>query len=182
MPTFLEIDGSLPADARELPLARRRVRLTIPEPLIYVIGHPDGRDLEFSLHDNKLVACNERLMHYRTPTEGGHSGSPVFEENGWEVVALHHAGGLLEPLDGKQPPYQANEGIAIGAISQATRSHTRMSRHNQIATYIPKGSLEAAGERELAPAAPTRVRRRQRSSPTSCARCRFSKRRRAGRA
>jgi V8-like Glu-specific endopeptidase len=69
-----------------------------------------------------MLACNDRLVHYRTPTEGGSSGSPVFDEEGWTVVALHHAGRRDMPrLDGKGT-YEANEGIQIHAIQQATRS------------------------------------------------------------
>lgn len=89
---------------------------------LYVIGYPGGRDLEFSLQDNVMLACNDRLVHYRTPTEGGSSGSPVFEEEEWKVVALHHAGRRDMPrLDGTGT-YEANEGIEIHAIMQATRS------------------------------------------------------------
>ena len=121
--TFVEFDGALPA-APPLPIATRKVRLTVPEPLVYIMGHPGGHDLEFSLHDNKLLGCNDRLLHYRTPTEGGSSGSPVFEDTAWQVVGLHHAGGLLDRLDGTPPPYEANEGIAIRALSAATQSQS----------------------------------------------------------
>jgi hypothetical protein len=105
-----------------LPLSTRKVRAGVPPPRLYIIGHPAGRDLELSMHDNKLLACSESLLHYRTPTEGGSSGSPVFEETGWKVVGLHHAGGWYEGVDGKTPPpYEANEGISILAVQQATR-------------------------------------------------------------
>jgi V8-like Glu-specific endopeptidase len=72
-----------------------------------------------SLQDNLLLGCNEWLLHYRTPTEGGSSGSPVFEDEGWQAVGLHHAGGTFERLDGTRPPYQANEGITVLAIRAA---------------------------------------------------------------
>jgi len=118
--TFLEFrNGGPNADA--MPLSTRKVELRTPVPRVYVIGHPSGRDLELSLHDNKLVGCNDNLLHYRTPTEPGSSGSPVFEEMSWKVIALHHAGGLLNRLDGGTPPYQANEGISVLAIQSATR-------------------------------------------------------------
>ena len=49
---------------------------------VYVIGHPGGRGLSFSLQDNLLLDYDERLIHYRAPTEGGSSGSPVFDRSG----------------------------------------------------------------------------------------------------
>jgi hypothetical protein len=119
--TFLELEGTTPT-AAPLPLSRRGMRLTTPEPLIYIVGHPSGRDLEFSLRDNKLLEVNERLLRYRTPTEPGSSGSPVFEEHAWEVVGLHHAGGVYDRLDRNPPPYEANEGISIPAIRDRTQS------------------------------------------------------------
>ena len=122
--TFLRLRSGVPA-AEPLPLASRKVRPGVPPPRLYIIGHPAGRDVELSLHDNKLLACNERLLHYRTPTEGGSSGSPVFEETAWKVIGLHHAGGWYAGLDGKTPPeYEANEGIPILAIQEAARRAT----------------------------------------------------------
>ncbi|HBL29593.1 MAG TPA: serine protease, partial [Acidobacteria bacterium] len=44
---------------------------------VYVIGHPLGGGLSLSLTDNALLGTSERLLHYRAPTEGGSSGSPV---------------------------------------------------------------------------------------------------------
>jgi V8-like Glu-specific endopeptidase len=89
---------------------------------MYIIGHPAGRDLEISLQDNSLLASNERMLHYRTPTEPGSSGSPVFEPDDWRVVALHHKGSdTLPRIDGVEGTYPANEGIAIPAIQQQTR-------------------------------------------------------------
>ena len=119
--TFLAFKNETPA-AEPMPLSPRKVRLGVPPPRVYIIGHPEGRDIELSLHDNKLLGCSERLVHYRTPTEPGSSGSPVFEDTAWRVVALHHAGGWYSGLDGNTPPpYEANEGIPVVAIQEATR-------------------------------------------------------------
>lgn len=99
---------------------------------VYVIGYPGGRELAFSLQDNALMdhegppsgtPAIEGLcrVHYRAPTEGGSSGSPVFNATLWEVIALHHSGGKLgvPRLNGQPGSYAANEGIAIQSIVSA---------------------------------------------------------------
>ncbi len=82
----------------------------------YIIGHPQGRKLSFSIHDNYLLDYDSRLLHYRSPTEPGSSGSPVFNDD-WELIGLHHRGLRKMPrLNGKEGTYPANEGIWIKAI------------------------------------------------------------------
>jgi V8-like Glu-specific endopeptidase len=62
-------------------------------------------------------------MHYRTPTMGGSSGSPVFVDNRWTAVGLHHSGSAtMQKLNGRRGTYRANEGIALGCISKALSS------------------------------------------------------------
>jgi hypothetical protein len=121
--TFLDFDG--PLTCEPLPLSPSALVMAEPGPRLYIIGHPGGRDLEFSLHDNRLLACNQEKLHYRTPTEGGSSGSPVFDSLGWQVIGLHHAGKAnMAKLGG--PPgtfYEANEGLAILAIQRKTTGH-----------------------------------------------------------
>lgn len=84
---------------------------------VFVVGHPSGDALQLSLHDSELldVCDHDRLLHYRTPTEPGSSGSPVFNTN-WEVVALHHAGSSAMPRLRGKGQYEANEGISIRSI------------------------------------------------------------------
>lgn len=124
--TLVSIDGV--PNTPPLVLHSRQVQMSQPPksaPRLYIIGHPQGRDIEFSLQDNNLLGCNERLLHYRTPTEPGNSGSPVFESEDWRVVALHHGGSAaLARLDGVDGTYEANEGIAILAITQRTQQQT----------------------------------------------------------
>jgi hypothetical protein len=111
--------------ARSLPVLEATAR-------VYIIGHPGGRDLAFSFQDNELLdhegpatgkpqipgVCR---VHYRAPTEGGSSGSPVFNGRLWEVIALHHKGGKIgmPKLNGLPGEYAANEGVSIQSIKGA---------------------------------------------------------------
>jgi hypothetical protein len=102
-----------------------------PSQRLYIIGHPLGGQLAFSIHDNLLLdhegppegqqsLAGRVLLHYRTPTEPGSSGSPVFDPVGWRGMALHHAGGLIMPrLNQRGGTYAANEGVWIGSIRAA---------------------------------------------------------------
>jgi tetratricopeptide (TPR) repeat protein len=123
------IDGVAP-----LPLAKN-LPLLEPPARVYVIGHPGGRELAFSLQDNELLdhegppagkpaIPNVWRVHYRAPTEGGSSGSPVFNAGSWEVIALHHKGGKtgMPKLNGVQGSYAANEGIAMESLLTAMKS------------------------------------------------------------
>ncbi|MFD0319324.1 trypsin-like serine peptidase [Streptomyces flavalbus] len=58
---------------------------------VNIIGHPNGRLKEIALRDNTLLVRLDDFLHYKTDTEPGNSGSPVFNDQ-WEVVALHHSG------------------------------------------------------------------------------------------
>jgi len=90
---------------------------------LYVIGHPFGRSLSVSLQDSIWLDTDDRLLHYRTPTEEGSSGSPVFDQDFWTLIGLHHASSSAMPrLNGETGTYEANEGIAIKAIRSETLS------------------------------------------------------------
>jgi len=108
-----------------------------------VLGHPKGGNLAISVlgdltkMSGTLVDMGPRstdasdpvYLRYRTPTEPGNSGSPVFETDSWNVVALHHAG--FDPdsgrprLAGKPGRDLANEGIAIESIRRSLREKLR---------------------------------------------------------
>lgn len=96
--------------ARSLPLVDAKARA-------YVVGHPLGSGLQLSLHDSQLIDIDEdrRLVHYRTPTDPGSSGSPVFNGS-WKVIALHHGGSSETPRLRGEGRYEANEGITFEAI------------------------------------------------------------------
>ena len=89
---------------------------------VYIIGHPAGGILQLSLQDNALLDYEGRLLHYRTPTVGGSSGSPVFDDN-WNLIGIHHAGGnYIRKLNNEKGMYQANEGIRITFIQEALKN------------------------------------------------------------
>ena len=122
----IPVSGIAPVPlAKALPVVEETAR-------VYIIGHPGGRDLAFSFQDNDLLdhegpsagkppVPNVWRVHYRAPTEGGSSGSPVFNSRLWQVIALHHKGGKLgmPRLNRKDGTYAANEGIAIQSIRKA---------------------------------------------------------------
>jgi hypothetical protein len=113
---------ALTRDITFYPLAKRLPAIqddAPPEERVYIIGHPAGGTLQLSFQDNLLLDYEEPRIHYRTPTTGGSSGSPVFNQQ-WELIGLHHAGSEEMPrLHGKQGTYQANEGMWIQAIKNA---------------------------------------------------------------
>jgi V8-like Glu-specific endopeptidase len=102
------VSGLKPAD---------NVPLPSPKLKAFVVGHPASGPLQFALHDSVLLdVCDyERLMHYRTPTDPGSSGSPVFNSK-WEVIGLHHAGSPRTPRLHGYGEYEANEAITMRAI------------------------------------------------------------------
>ncbi len=104
---------------------------------VYVIGHPRGAELSFSLQDNTLLDhdgpargqmfdSSLRRLHYTTPTEKGNSGSPVFDEANWEVIGLHRRGSdTMRRLRDSASTYAANEAVCVQSIAAAIREAGR---------------------------------------------------------
>ncbi len=104
-------------DVIPIPLARALPHKPLRHRRAYVIGHPLGlAQPQFSLQDNILLDYDQRVLHYRSPTERGSSGSPVFDHE-WRLIGLHHVGGDRIPqLNKAGGTYAANEGITVEAI------------------------------------------------------------------
>ncbi|MDQ1051837.1 serine protease [Streptomyces sp. V4I2] len=84
-------DGRLPGEVfgwNRLIIEQGKIVVNDP---VNVIGHPMGRLKEIAVRDNAVVQRLEDFLHYRTDTQPGNSGSPVYNDQ-WEVVALHHQG------------------------------------------------------------------------------------------
>ncbi len=76
---------------------------------VFILQHPEGAPLKLAVDPILAVEGEGRRVRYRTATEHGSSGSPVFS-SGWELLALHHSG---DPSS-KLPKY--NEGIPFNLI------------------------------------------------------------------
>jgi V8-like Glu-specific endopeptidase len=115
--TLLELED-FPRHVTPIPPAAALPRLdSDPPPRAYLIGHPGGQaQPQFTIQDNLLLDYDDSRVHYRSPTEPGSSGSPVFDDQ-WQLIALHHGGGFEIPrLNSKGGTYPANEGISVWAI------------------------------------------------------------------
>jgi V8-like Glu-specific endopeptidase len=89
-----------------------------PEERVYVIGHPYGGTMRLSLENNIFLDHESPIIHYRTATDEGSSGSPVFNAQ-WDLIGIHHAGpgeNGMRRLNGKEGFYEANEGMWIQAV------------------------------------------------------------------
>jgi hypothetical protein len=93
---WIEVKGSVAALAVDAP--------------VFIVQHPEALPLKLAM-DTKSVLntnSNKTRVRYRTNTEKGSSGSPVFNDS-WELAALHHSGDRsIVPM--------FNQGIPFAAI------------------------------------------------------------------
>lgn len=109
--------------------------LTVDERL-NIIQHPATRAKEVAMNENILTHINANTIHYTTDTEGGSSGSPVFD-NTWDIIALHHAAGDVAP--GGHPvlgPWVDNEGMRIDRIIDDLQANLRGTSEEHILTEL----------------------------------------------
>jgi len=106
----------LPTGRPPLRLATARIQKG-PDPIpVNIIQHPGGREKRYAIRNNLISASTETQLRYFTDTEGGSSGSPVFNDR-WEVVGLHRAATPVTNVQfqGKDTAY-INVGTPIPAI------------------------------------------------------------------
>ena len=85
-----------------------------------IIQHPGGGPKQIALYHNVITYADATRVQYLTDTLPGSSGSPVFDTH-WQVVALHHSGGMLREPGTKLQVYR-NEGIHINAVLSGLRA------------------------------------------------------------
>lgn len=120
-----DVDGLRGAPSRPIPDAEGSSRA-------WVVGYPGGGSLAVSLDDNEVIAVNEPMLHYRTATEPGSGGSPVFNSY-WEVTAVH----VLSNLDEAY-----NAGTLFDVVLNQARSALRHKKVSAPA-FEPAGPATA---------------------------------------
>jgi endonuclease/exonuclease/phosphatase family metal-dependent hydrolase/S1-C subfamily serine protease len=106
--TIVGCDATTLAQVAPVPLLRSPATVTRGE-RVNIIQHPGGRPKEIAIYENDVTRVLDKVIRYRTDTEPGSSGSPVFNGQ-WDLVALHHAGWA------EAGGAATNEGIRIAAI------------------------------------------------------------------
>jgi endonuclease G len=87
------------------------------EPVVVnIIQHPNGDPKKYGIRNNLVTGLTDTDLRYFTDTDGGSSGSPVFNDN-WEVVALHRGSAYVKDVSfqGRSEAY-VNLGTRIDAI------------------------------------------------------------------
>jgi len=82
---------------------------------VNIVQHPNGRPMEVSVRQNRVVDIVGNFLHYSTDTQRGSSGSPVYNDL-WDVAALHHASVPKRDAAGNRIGWEANEGVRISQI------------------------------------------------------------------
>ena len=80
---------------------------------VTIVQHPRGKKKQIALRENRIVDVLDSFLHYEADTEPGSSGSPVFDD-GWEVLALHHAS--VRAPDHDELGGFVNEGIRVRGL------------------------------------------------------------------
>ncbi len=91
-----------------------------PDQPIVIVQHPNGQPLKLAIDTSAIISVGEQRVRYRTNTEPGSSGSPVFDGH-LQLVALLHAGDP-DYSDLHRPEY--NQGIPIERVRSSIKDRT----------------------------------------------------------
>jgi hypothetical protein len=93
---------------------------------VFIVQHPKGEPLKLALDTKSVIGFNQNKtrLRYRTNTEPGSSGSPVFNQN-WELIALHHVG---DPAYSELHKPEYNQGVPIGLIAKLLEARGKLAK------------------------------------------------------
>lgn len=135
---------------------------------VNLVQHPQGAAKHVAIRESEVVGYEGPFVHYSSDTDGGSSGSPVFNDQ-WFVVALHHASVAEKDASGThyihrltgQPitdtptedivKFIANEGVRISSIHEHLSARTDLQLPVQQALL----SLFKSGEEAIAASLPS---------------------------
>lgn len=83
----IKMRDAMPAEAPVIEI--RGARPVRVDERVYIIQHPGGAAKKIGMIHNVVRYVDDHVVQYLTDTEGGSSGSPVFNER-WQLVALHN--------------------------------------------------------------------------------------------
>jgi hypothetical protein len=120
-PTADELDFALLELAEPVGAERGVIALPTVQPKtgrderLYIAQHPAGGPIQFADDTPGVIGLfhANRRLRYRTRTEGGSSGSPVFDR-AFRIVALHHLGDPKYRISGAA---EYNQGVPISLIA-----------------------------------------------------------------
>jgi len=105
-----------PAPAHNLPLLLAPRRVMVGEE-VCIIQHPNGKPKQIAMEHNTVVYVGNDHLQYLTDTEGGSSGSPVFDDK-WRVIGLHSS---YDEVILKGERRVVNVGTTIRAVAEGLR-------------------------------------------------------------
>lgn len=112
--TIVKVQGDMNARYGSLTLSKTPA---IRGDFVNIIQHPAGGPKQIAMYNNAILGVSDAVVHYLTETLPGSTGAPVFN-SAWEVVALHHARGMLVDPETKMTVFR-KEGIPIQRIREA---------------------------------------------------------------
>jgi hypothetical protein len=111
-------------DRQPLSLFPQKIEVSeiIPQ-VVNIIQHPRGYAKKVALRNNHIFDTPYPRVRYFTATDGGSSGSAVFDDK-WQVIALHRASSLVKEIEYQnQKTAWVNEGVQIEAIVQHLKTN-----------------------------------------------------------
>lgn len=115
--TVVELEA-IPEDIGPLALKPERAQR---DGRVTIIQHPGGAYKMISMQNNFVAFANAKVLQYTTSTMRGSSGSPVFNDD-YDVIAIHHSGGLLQE-PGSDQKYLRNAGTSMIAVLDDLRQN-----------------------------------------------------------